>query len=95
MKTEKYYDDMTETEEAEFWNKIAQGHVKWALTQIKDMRRESAKKLIIAIQDTFQRHDFGYIGKPVIAVYAAELALLAQLPESDYDCRAIGDDVPV
>lgn len=80
------YNDMTESEQDDFWKEVTWENAEMAADDIGGWRRETAKKLIEGIQDRFKRLGFGPVGTPAIAVYADELARLARLPYPEHDC---------
>ena len=82
----EWNDDMTDIEQDNFWKEVTWENAEMAAADVVGWRRETAKKLIEGIQDSFKRLGFGPAGTPAIAIYAEELALLARLHYPEHDC---------
>ncbi|WP_395541542.1 hypothetical protein [Neotabrizicola sp. sgz301269] len=83
------YDDMNEAQHEAFWNEVTWENAEIAAAKVGGMRRDAAMKLIEGIQDGFKRLGFGSVGCPTIAIYAEELARLAQLPEPAHNVQLL------
>lgn len=93
MGTEKDYSELTAHEAEAFWKELTWENAEIASDDIGGFRRETAKKLICAIQDAFQRLGFGPVGTPTIAIYAEEFFRLARLPHPEHDCPFPSEEV--
>lgn len=81
------FDVMTEGQQEKYWAELSWETAEIATAAVGGWRRETAKKLMKSIQDTFDQHGFGPVGTPAIAIYAEELAMLARLPYSDHESK--------